>query len=462
LARTRSTPARFVRLLDAAAQPVYALDGAGQIVYCNHACLQWIGVEADAIVGRRCVYSSDASLSGADAIAAGLCPPPEVQSGHSASGVVITASGGGLPRRRRASFFPFSDRSGGPAGLVAVVEPTDLLEVEGEAAAVSESALLHQRLRAFRRRAVERLNLDLFLGDTPAIRRARAQARVAVATTESVLIVGPPGSGRQRLAAAVHYAAGAGSAGSLIPLACSILSGELLDSTIRALSARRTEESGARHATLLLNDVDSLAADVQPLTVAALASGTFPLRLLATARRPLSELVRAGEFREDLAVLLDTITIVLPPLAERRPDIPLLAQAFVEELNARGAKQRSGFSPVALDRLDGYSWPGNLDELAAVVREAFERSSGPEILPSDLPKRIELAFDAAAHPRRREERIVVDEFLARIERELIDRALAQSKGNKAKAARLLGVTRPRLYRRMVQLGLEPDRGEHSE
>lgn len=428
-------------------------------MYCNHACLHWLGVEADALLGRRCVYSSDASLVGPDAAAAGLCPPPETQSGQIASGVVIAASGGGLPRRRRASFLPFADRSGGPAGLVAVVEPTDLAEGEVEAVAVSESARLHQRLCAFRRHAAERLNLDLFLGETPAIRRARAQARVAVATTESVLIVGPPGSGRQRLAAAIHYAAGDSSAGSLIPLACSILSGELLDSTIRALSARRTAETGARHATLLLNDVDSLAADVQPLTVAALASGTFPLRLLATARRPLNELVRAGQFREDLAVLLDTITIVLPPLAERRADIPLLAQSFVEELNARGTRQRSGFSPVALDRLDGYPWPGNLDELAAVVREAFERSSGPEILPSDLPKRIELAFDAAAHPRRREERIVVDDFLAQVERELIERSLAQAKGNKAKAARLLGVTRPRLYRRMVQLGLEPDRGE---
>ncbi len=459
MARTRSTAARFARLLDAAGQPVYALDGAGQIVYCNHACLQWLGVEADTLVGRCCVYSSDASLVGPDAAAAGLCPPPEAQSGRSMSGVVIAASGDRLLRRRRASFLPFADRSGRPAGLVAVVDPTDLPEGEGEAMADSESARLHQRLRAFRRRAAERLNLDLFLGETPAIRRARAQARVAVATTESVLIVGPPGSGRQRLAAAIHYAVGSGSAGSLIPLACSILSGELLDSTIRALSARRTAETGARHATLLLNDVDSLAAEVQPLTVAALASGSFPLRLLATARRPLNELVRAGEFREDLAVLLDTITIVLPPLAERRADIPLLAQAFVEELNARGAGQRSGFSPVALDRLDGYHWPGNLDELAAVVREAFERSSGPEILPTDLPKRIELAFDAAAHPRRREERIVVDEFLARIERELIERSLAQAKGNKAKAARLLGVTRPRLYRRMVQLGLEPDRGE---
>jgi DNA-binding NtrC family response regulator len=142
-------------------------------------------------------------------------------------------------------------------------------------------------------------------------------------------------------------------------------------------------------------------------------------------------------------------------LAERRADIPLLAQAFVEERNARGPKQRSGFSPAALDRLDSYHWPGNLDELAEVVREAHERSAGPEILPDDLPKRIELALDAAARPRRREERIVVDEFLAQIERELIERALAQSKGNKAKAARLLGVTRPRLYRRMVQLGLEP-------
>jgi DNA-binding NtrC family response regulator len=175
---------------------------------------------------------------------------------------------------------------------------------------------------------------------------------------------------------------------------------------------------------------------------------------MATARTPLVELVRRGEFRADLASLLGTVVIELPPLAERRDDIPLLAQAFLEELNARGGKQVSGFLPEALDRLDAHPWPGNLDELARVVAEAHGRCETPYIGPADLPQRLHLAADAAAHPRRKEEPIVLGQLLAEIEREVIERALKRSKGNKAKAARLLGMTRPRLYRRMIQLGFE--------
>jgi DNA-binding NtrC family response regulator len=99
---------------------------------------------------------------------------------------------------------------------------------------------------------------------------------------------------------------------------------------------------------------------------------------------------------------------------------------------------------VALDRLDGYPWPGNLDELDAVVREAFERSSGPEILPSDLPKRIELGVRRGGSPRRREERIVVDDFLAQVERELIERSLAQPRAIRPRRRGFSAFTRPRL------------------
>ena len=178
------------------------------------------------------------------------------------------------------------------------------------------------------------------------------------------------------------------------------------------------------------------------------------MRLIATAEQSLLELARRGRCREDLAALLSTIAIELPPLAQRREDLPLLAQLFLEEANARGGKQLGGFSPEALDRLDGYSWPGNLDELAQTVAESHARAEGPLVQAEDLPERLRWAAETILRPRRKDETIVLDEFLGRIERELIRRALARAKGNKAKAARLLGLTRPRLYRRMVLLGLE--------
>jgi DNA-binding NtrC family response regulator len=148
----------------------------------------------------------------------------------------------------------------------------------------------------------------------------------------------------------------------------------------------------------------------------------------------------------------------MPPLAERTVDLPLLGQALLEGINAAGNKQVGGFTPEALDLLAGYAWPGNCDELTAVVAESHARAAGTEIGPRDLPKRLHLAADASHAPPRVTEPIHLEEFLARTERELIERALGRAKGNKSRAAKLLGLTRPRLYRRMVQLGLEPPAG----
>jgi len=343
-------------------------------------------------------------------------------------------------------------------------------------------------LRRFRREAAARFSADRLIGQGPAMRLARRQVELAAASRSSVLLVGPPGSGRRHLAAAIHYGgkgvrnrlceaghqpeAGRGpfrqmgsdpfsarqesdeAAGktvpdtfSLTPLDCSVLGTDLLEAAGAAIAR-------AASRTLLLHRIDELPAEVQTRLADFLIRQPIQGRLMATAAEPLLDLARRGNFHPELAALLSTITIELPPLARRRDDLPLLAQLFLEERNAAGSRQIGGFSPAALDRLDAYAWPSNLDELSEVVAEAHQQASGVQIEVKDLPDRLHLAEQAAAQPRRSEENIVLDEYLGRVERELIRRALARAKGNKAKAARLLGVTRPRLYRRMVQLGLE--------
>jgi DNA-binding NtrC family response regulator len=285
------------------------------------------------------------------------------------------------------------------------------------------------------------------------MRRARAQVELAAGSRASVTVVGPPGSGRQRIAAAIHYARGAERTGSLVPLACPVLGAELVRSAVAALAAGKIAGSAAPQSTLLLNDADQLAVEFQAELAATLSSRSFPWRLIATARQPLDALVRRGEFHDGLASVLGTLVIELAPLAERREDLPLLAQLLLEDLNARSTKQLGGFLPEALDLMDAYPWPGNVDELAQVVAEAHKRAGGLRIGVADLPEKIRVVTDAAARPRPQDETVPLDGFLARVERELIRRALAKARGNKAKAARMLGMTRPRLYRRMVQLGL---------
>ena len=143
-----------------------------------------------------------------------------------------------------------------------------------------------------------------------------------------------------------------------------------------------------------------------------------------------------------------------PAFADRLADLPLLAQMFAEEQNRQGTKQLAGLAPEALDRLALYPWPGSVEELAEVIAVAHKMAEGPRITAADLPTKIQYSLDAAARPRRAEETIVLEHFLGQIEEELIRRAMARAKGNKTKAASLLGMTRPRLYRRLVQLGLE--------
>jgi DNA-binding NtrC family response regulator len=247
-----------------------------------------------------------------------------------------------------------------------------------------------------------------------------------------------------------------------VPLACSVLGAELIRFSIQALATGAPLGADAARSTLVLNDVDRLPPDVQTELTEVLVGRPFALRLVSTAEQPLVELVRRGRFQQDLAGVLSTLTIELPPLVERREDLPLLAQMFLEEINSQGTKQVGGFSPEALDRLDVHHWPGNLDELAQVVAAAHHRAGGPEIGVGDLPERIHLAAGAAAYPRRKEETIVLGDFLSRMERELVRRALARAKGNKAKAARLLGMTRPKLYRRMIELGLVEEQGRKEE
>lgn len=462
MAQQRISGTQLAKMLNSAAQPVYVLDDELTVVFCNRACHDWLGESAEGIIGRRCAYHSSQETTAPEAAAAGLCPPPAVLAGRQLSATVSSAGRGGQLRRRRARFVPLGTCPEDLIGLVAILDAEDLPEPDSTGppppTEEPEAAELHDLIRQYRQGAAGRCRADRLVGRSPAIRRARAQVEVAAGNRASVLVVGPSGSGRQHLAAAIHYGTDPESAGSLIPLACPVLGDDLIRSTVQALATGDPLGEQASRSTLLLSGADELPLEVQPELAAVLGRGSFKLRLIATARQPLGELVRQGTYRAELAGMLSTITIELPPLAQRREDLPALAQLFLEEANARGTKQLGGLTPEALDQLDAYPWPGNLDELARVVAEAHRQAGGPEIGPRDLPERIRLAAEAAAHPPRPEETIVLDEFLGRVERELIRRALSRAKGNKAQAARLLGLTRPRLYRRLVQLGLEEDGG----
>lgn len=419
---------------------------------------------AEQLIGQRCDYVANEVALPELAAAAALCPPPQVFLGEPTHAPIMWRNADGQIERRPATFLPL--RSEEPAAVLVLLGAIEAGEdtVTG-LTENAQSAELHLRLQQLARGNRTRYRLNQLVGDSPAIRRVREQVGMAIASRARVLIVGPPGSGREHVARTIFHADQPAVDRPLLPLDCATIDVDLLRSSVSALPRTGRGLSAAVETLLLLN-VDQLLPAGQAELAAALRSPTFGPRVLATAQRPLIELATARSYDQELAYELSTLVVELPPLRDRREDIPILVQRLVEEHNAGGGRQLAGFSPAALDRLASLPWAGNVAELSNVVREACQIVSSVWIGVSDLPARVRAVAAAGLHPRRDPEPIQLDAFLLEVERELIERAMRRAKGNKAQAARLLGVSRARLLRRLEQLGLiareEPNIEFHPE
>jgi DNA-binding NtrC family response regulator len=468
-----ATVTSLAKLLEASGRPIYAVDPLRQIAFCNSALCDWLGLEPRQIAGRDVEYHSESDIRSATSPEAagslpGLCPPPRAMAGHRSTGTVSCVARDGRLLHRRAEFVPLAAPAGAAlkqtiaAGVLVVLEPSDLSTAE-LAAELSDDATtdeLHRAIRRFRRTQAEQYAIETLLGGSTAMRKVRAQAAAAAASGANVLVRGPRGSGRSHVARAVHYQAP--DAGGLVPVDCELVSEDLLR---RRLDSLRTSDDSQHRPTLLLVNLDRLSEPLGSQLLHAVAARSFSARVVATVCDPSGQPSTAaesaeppaaeptGEWEPRLYDLVSTITIRLPRLADRSEDLPILAQSFLETCNRDSAKQVGSVRPEALELLALYGWPGELDELRQVMAAAHEACNSHEIRPADLPAVIHHAARAASLPRRQPERIVLDDLLASIEKELIGRALGQAGGNKTEAARLLGMTRPRLYRRLEQLGL---------
>jgi len=291
------------------------------------------------------------------------------------------------------------------------------------------------------------------------MRRVLAQLELAQSSRAAVLITGAPGTGKEHLARVIHLG-GPGRANWFVPLDCRRLGAEELDRVWnRLLDSLRPERGAAagspQPGTVLLSDVELVPRDLQERLVALFSAGEksrpAPRLLSASCLAP-NELASHNNVRPDFYALISPLAIELPPLEERPDDLPVLAQHFLEELNRQEAKQVGGFDEQVWTLFARYHWPGNLDELAAVVREARGHAADSLVRPHDLPYRFQTALAAQELPPPNEPPpMLLDPLLAKVETRLIALALARSRNNKSKAAELLGINRARLLRRIEQL-----------
>ena len=363
MARSRSLTTEFIKLLNATESPLYAVDDQWRLIFVNAACAAWVEIEAEALQGQVCRYHSAECATAGEAVAAALCPPPETMQGYRISAEVGIRVAG-TARIRRCEFHPLLDASGGVVGVLGFLAGTDGKTDADQIDHKEEN--WHVTLRRHRETLRGRYQVDQILGESAAMRRVRRQVELAVGSRARVLIVGSESTGRRHVARAIHYARGGEADDTLVPLACSLLDREMLRTAWNSLRWTQKQDE-TRHMVVLLEDVDQLSEAGQA-DLARWLRDDSGMRVLATSQQKLDQLVDEGRYVAELAEALGTLVIEIPPLASRPEDIPLLAQALLETINAEGTKQLSGCTPEALDRLSAYTWPGNLEELAEILK----------------------------------------------------------------------------------------------
>jgi two-component system, NtrC family, response regulator AtoC len=319
---------------------------------------------------------------------------------------------------------------------------------------------LHQ-LRASARTAGR---LHELLGTSPAMQELFALAHKIASCDVNVLIIGETGTGKELLARAIHHMS-TRSAKPFVAFSCANLPETLIEDELfghekgaftGALAARRGRFEAAEHGTLFLDEIGDLSMGLQPKLLRVLQERRFErlggsttinvdVRLICATHRNLHEMVKQGTFREDLFYRLDVVQMVLPPLRDRREDISLLAQHFLQTVARQFNKSAKRFSPAALRALEEHSWPGNVRELENVVQRAVVLAENATVDVCHLP---------AALWRVAEDPLTSKSYEAQVrqfKKRLVLQTLRECGWSKAEAARSLGVARSYLHRLISQL-----------
>jgi two-component system response regulator HydG len=284
-------------------------------------------------------------------------------------------------------------------------------------------------------------------------------------TTHPVLILGESGSGKGVVAETIHLN-GPRSAQPFVTIECSVLPPASIEAQLFGSHGAKPGLL-ASPCTVFLDEISDLPVDLQARLVRALetrqvrsndAAGPVPLRarLLASSSRDLPQLIQTGRFRKDLFYRLNVVNLRIPPLRERKEDIPLLAASILENLHGPGAADYT-IAKDALHLLVDYDWPGNVRELQHALERALALSSGPVLHLGDLPTqlqnaRIQREQRAAAAPEMLAPNVEV-RSIAEIEKQAILTTLRQLNGDKLMAARLLGIGKTTLYRKLKEYGV---------
>jgi len=320
--------------------------------------------------------------------------------------------------------------------------------------------------RAMQEELERRSGFASIIGKSAEMKQVFDIVRQVAPSRSSVLITGESGSGKEMIAEALHYNSPRKDK-SFIKLHCAALTESLLESELfghekgaftGAIARKRGRFELAHLGTLFLDEIGEINQNVQIKLLRVLEEKKFErvggeetievdVRLIAATNRDLKDAIAKGFFREDLYYRLNVVNIHIPPLRERKEDIPLLVAAFLKEFSQENGKPIEGIDPKARLALYNYSWPGNVRQLRNSVESAVVLSKGSTLTLEDFPPNIrgETGADSL--------RLSLGTSLAEMEKEVIRSTLAREGGNKSRTAEILGIGRKTLHRKIEEYGL---------
>ncbi len=352
--------------------------------------------------------------------------------------------------------------------LVKPFDPEELSimmqKIVAQQSLVRENVVLRQALK-------QEYKFRDLLSKSPAMQSVFELARTAARSNSTILVLGESGSGKEVLARAIH-AESPRAEGPFVAVSCAALTESLLESELfghekgsftGAIARRKGKFEAAHGGTLFLDEVGDIGPKLQLDLLRVLEERRFhrvggnepievDVRIVAATNRDLRKAVQDGRFRDDLFYRLNVIPILIPPLRQRREDVPLLVENFVERLAVEMKKRLDGVSAEAMSALMTHDWPGNVRELRNVLERGAVVAAGPVIQLADLglPSKAEALPKAGAMAS-----------LEEVEKRHVAAVLSHTGGNVSQSARILGIDRVTLYNKMRKYGIRRD-GERDD
>ncbi len=448
-------------ILDSLSDAVITVGRDHRIASFNRAAERLVGLHASEALGKDCREILGANFGPEQH----NCPMGDVAEGgkprSDVDGTLRRADGRIVPVG--ASWAFFADESGEVLGFVISFRSFEEIE-----------RIAEERKAKFPFRDI--------VGKTPRIRRIFDLVEVVKDTDSTILITGESGTGKGLFARAIHDLSPRRD-GRFVKVNCAALTETLLESELfghvkgaftGAIADKVGRFEAADGGTVFLDEIGDVSPAVQVKLLRVVQEREFErvgssrtqsadVRVIAATNRDLKEAMRAGRFREDLFYRLNVIPLAVPPLRERREDIPLLADHILKRLRARGLDRVRAVSPEAMRRLMDYSWPGNVRELENVLERGAVCSRGPVLAAEELPDEVRAegrplqpaapgGAEGGAPPEAASGAVPAADRSA-TETETIVRTLEEHRWNRGEAAAALGIDRSTLWRKMKKFGL---------